>query len=95
MQCLSGYRQRIRNADQGFRQGLCQLLKMCEQRPHHRNIQGHGEGTNYVTTFIKSFYKRNDISMLELTPDFIKEFATCLTTERNLKNAAWVQAYRN
>lgn len=50
---------------------------------------------NYVTTFIKSFYKRNDISMLELTPDFIKEFATCLTTERNLKNAAWVQAYRN
>ena len=27
---------------------------------------------NYVAAFIKSFYKRNDMSMLELTPDFIK-----------------------
>ena len=31
---------------------------------------------NYVAAFIKSFYKRNDISMLELTPDFIKELQT-------------------
>ncbi|WP_259301473.1 phage integrase SAM-like domain-containing protein, partial [Phocaeicola vulgatus] len=30
---------------------------------------------NYVTAFIKSFYRRTDMSMLELTPDFIKEFA--------------------
>ena len=30
---------------------------------------------NYVAAFIKSFYKRNDMSMLELTPDFIKEFS--------------------
>lgn len=30
---------------------------------------------NYVAAFIKSFYKRSDMSMLELTPDFIKEFA--------------------
>jgi len=30
---------------------------------------------NYVAAFIKSFYKRNDMSMLELTPEFIKEFA--------------------
>lgn len=42
---------------------------------------------NYVATFIKSYYKRADMSMLELTPDFIKEFAAYLTTERNLKNA--------
>ena len=42
---------------------------------------------NYVAAFIKAFYKRNDMSMLELTPDFIKEFAAYLTTERNLKNA--------
>ena len=27
---------------------------------------------NYVAAFIKSFYKRTDMSMLELTPDFIK-----------------------
>ena len=26
---------------------------------------------NHVAAFIKSFYKRNDMSMLELTPDFI------------------------
>ena len=42
---------------------------------------------NYVAAFIKSFYKRNDMSMLELTPDFIKEFAAYLTAERGLKNA--------
>lgn len=42
---------------------------------------------NYVAAFIKAFYKRNDMSMLKLTPDFIKEFAAYLTTERNLKNA--------
>ena len=31
---------------------------------------------NYVAAFIKSFYRRTDMSMLELTPDFIKEFAS-------------------
>ena len=30
---------------------------------------------------------RNNMVMLELTPDFIKEFAAYLTTEHNLKNA--------
>ena len=29
---------------------------------------------NHLTTFIKKCYKRSDISMLELTPDFIKEY---------------------
>ncbi len=42
---------------------------------------------NYVAAFIKSFYKRTDMSMLELTPDFIKEFAAYLTAERGLKSA--------
>ena len=42
---------------------------------------------NYVAAFIKSFYKRNDMSMLELIPDFIKEFSVFLTTEQGLKNA--------
>ena len=42
---------------------------------------------NYVAAFIKSFYKCNDMSMLELTPDFIKEFSVFLTTEQGLKNA--------
>ena len=42
---------------------------------------------NYVAAFIKSFYRRTDMSMLELTPDFIKEFAVYLTAERGLKKA--------
>lgn len=42
---------------------------------------------NYVAAFTKAFYKRNDMAMLELTPDFIKEFAAYLTTKHNLKNA--------
>ena len=29
---------------------------------------------NHLATFIKKCYKRSDISMLELTPDFIKEY---------------------
>ena len=33
---------------------------------------------NHVAAFIKSFYRRSDMSMLELTPDFIKEFAAYL-----------------
>ncbi len=41
---------------------------------------------NHVAAFIKSFYKRNDIYMLELTPDFIKEFAVYLSTEAGLRN---------
>ena len=41
---------------------------------------------NYVAAFIKSFYRRSDMSMLELTPDFIKEFAVYLSTEAGLRN---------
>lgn len=41
---------------------------------------------NYVASFIKSFYKRNDMPMLELIPDFIKEFAAYLSTEAGLHN---------
>ena len=36
---------------------------------------------NHVAAFIKSFYRRTDMFMLELTPDFIKEFAAYLSTE--------------
>lgn len=35
---------------------------------------------NHVAAFIKSFYRRSDMSMLELTPDFIKEFAAYLSS---------------
>lgn len=42
---------------------------------------------NKVADFIKTHYKRSDLSMLELTPDFIRNFATYLTTDCGLKNA--------
>ena len=43
---------------------------------------------NHVAAFIKANYKRSDLSMLELTPDFIKEFAVFLSTERGLQNGS-------
>ena len=43
---------------------------------------------NHVAAFIKSFYRRSNMSMLELTPDFIKEFAAYLSTEAGLQNSS-------
>ena len=43
---------------------------------------------NHVAAFIKANYKRIDLSMLELTPDFIKEFAVFLSTDRGLQNGS-------
>ena len=34
---------------------------------------------NYVADFLRANYKRNDIAMQELTPDFIKEFSAYLS----------------
>ncbi len=39
-----------------------------------------------VADFIQSHYRRKDISMLELTPEFIKDFAAYLSTDRGLAN---------
>ena len=39
-----------------------------------------------VASFIESHYRRKDISMLELTPDFIKDFAAYLSTDRGRAN---------
>lgn len=43
---------------------------------------------NHVAAFIKANYKRSDLSMFELTPDFIKEFAVFLSTDRGLQNGS-------
>lgn len=43
---------------------------------------------NHVAAFIRANYKRSDLSMLELTPDFIKEFAVFLSTDRGLQNGS-------
>jgi len=39
-----------------------------------------------VAEFIQSHYHRTDMSMLELTPEFIKDFAAYLSTDRGLAN---------
>ncbi len=42
---------------------------------------------NYVADFLQMNFRRTDISMQELTPDFIKEFAVYLANERGLANS--------
>ena len=48
---------------------------------------------NYVAAFIKSFYKRSDMSMLELTPDFIKELTNDRIVEVN--GEKWIISKRH
>ena len=43
---------------------------------------------NHVAAFIKANYKRSDLSMLELTPDFIKEYEIYLSTDAGLHNGS-------
>ena len=43
---------------------------------------------NHLASFIKKNHKRNDISMLELTPDFIKEYEIDLSTDAGLHNGS-------
>ena len=42
---------------------------------------------NYVADFLQMNFRRTDISMLELTPDFIKEFAVYLANDRGLASS--------
>ena len=42
---------------------------------------------NYVADFLQMNFRRNDISMQELTPDFIKEFAVYLSNDRGLASS--------
>ena len=42
---------------------------------------------NYVADFLQMYFRRNDISMQELTPDFIKEFAVYLSNDRGLASS--------
>ena len=43
---------------------------------------------NYIADFLRTNYKRNDIAMQELTPDFIKEFSVYLSNDRGLAHSA-------
>ena len=42
---------------------------------------------NYVADFLQMNFRRNDISMQELTPDFIKEFVVYLSNDRGLASS--------
>ena len=42
---------------------------------------------NYVADFLQMNFRRTDISMQELTPDFIKEFAVYLSNDRGLASS--------
>ena len=42
---------------------------------------------NYVASFLQACHRRTDISMQELTPDFIKEFAVYLSNDRGLASS--------
>lgn len=43
---------------------------------------------NHLAAFIKRNYRRSDIAMLELTPDFIREYEIYLSTDAGLHNAS-------
>ena len=46
---------------------------------------------NYVADFLQMNFRRTDISMQELTPDFIKEFSVYLANDRHLaKSTIWL-----
>ena len=88
----------VRNAYQGIGSEYETLLKAfdCENEVFKKRVgKDRTMGTyrsrvvarNHIAAFIKSFYKRTDMSMLEITPDFIKEFAANLSTEAGLHNA--------
>lgn len=42
---------------------------------------------NYVADFLQMYFRRTDIAMQELTPDFIKEFSVYLRNDRGLANS--------
>ncbi len=92
----------VRNAYQGFGSEYETLLrafdKDCESLKR-RVGKDRALGTyklqvrsrNYVADFLQMYYRRSDISMQELTPDFIKEFAVYLANDRHLaKSTIWL-----
>lgn len=88
----------VRNAYQGFGSEYETLLrafdKDCESQKQ-RVGKDRALGTyklqvrsrNYVADFLQMNYRRSDISMQELTPDFIKEFAVYLANDRGLASS--------
>ena len=92
----------VRNSYQGFGSEYETLLrafdKDCEslkQRVGKDRALGtyklQVRSRNYVADFLQMNFRRTDISMQELTPDFIKEFAVYLANDRHLaKSTIWL-----
>lgn len=74
-QRLSGNRKRIWNIARSAWQGQRHFSKTCRNWPCKGCLHGESSGKNHVPTFIKANYKCSNLSMLELTPYFIKESA--------------------
>ena len=92
----------VRNSYQGFGSEYETLLRVfdkdCESLKR-RVGKDRALGTyklqvrsrNYVADFLQMNFRRTDISMQELTPDFIKEFAVYLANDRHLaKSTIWL-----
>ena len=88
----------VRNAYQGFGSEYETLLGAFNKdiaNLKRRVGKDRAEGTykiqmrsrNYVADFLRANYKRNDIAMQELTPDFIKEFSVYLSNDRGLASS--------
>lgn len=86
----------VSNAYQGIGSEYETLLKASgrENEVFKKRVGRQGNGNhrsrvvarNHVAAFIKSFYRRTDMFMLEIKPDFIKGFAAYLSTKAGLHN---------
>ena len=90
----------VSNAYQGIGSEYETLLKASGRenevfKKRGRKRQGNGNhrsrvvARNHVAAFIKSFYRRTDMFMLEIKPDFIKGFAAYLSTKAGLHNGRY------
>ncbi|MBO7467863.1 MAG: site-specific integrase [Bacteroidaceae bacterium] len=86
----------VRNAFQGIGSGNDTLLGVfdkenglflsrCGKDRAYSSYKVFVRGRNYVADFLRARYRRKDIFLSELTPDFIKEFSIYLLTDRNLR----------
>ena len=76
----------VRNAYQGLGSEYDTLMKAFD-----RDCASLFRARNNTARFIRHKYNRSDMSMLELTPDFIRDFAVYLSTVKGNRNATiWI-----
>ena len=88
----------VRNAYQGlgseyetllgaFDKDLATLKKRVDKDRASGTYKIQVRSRNYVASFLQTCHRRTDISMQELTSDFIKEFAVYLSNDRGLASS--------